>query len=358
MDIVANRETHRKTLEDVVILRLVFCLLIILYHALCPYGIWEPITGIEYVNAYKQLALSLANLRIPGFVFISGYLLGYIAKSRPSALTFHGCVVKKIKRLLIPSIVFSAIYLLLYAPRPVSAGKAVYEVFNGYAHLWFLPMLFLCFVFTWILNRFQWRQRLILVTTIVILISICPCPSLPLHLNSTFRYYLYFYIGFGIQQGVFDFLKPPKTYGFIGFCLCVAIVAFELIKFLPQATDISHEVVTHAGGGTYLIIKVLTRRILQTICSVSSVLSVYWLVNRFILAGRTVPAWVINVSNYCMGVYVFQQFVLVGLYYHTHLPQICGTYVLPWVGFVITMPVSFAAAYLMRQFRWGRFLIG
>ena len=55
MDIVANRETHRKTLEDVVILRLVFCLLIILYHALCPYGIWEPITGIEYVNAYKQL---------------------------------------------------------------------------------------------------------------------------------------------------------------------------------------------------------------------------------------------------------------------------------------------------------------
>lgn len=246
---VANREMHRKLLEDVVILRLVFCLLIVLYHALCIYGIWEePIAGIEYVNTYKSLALAFAKLRIPGFVFISGYLLGYIARNKSSALTFNGCVIKKIKRLLIPSIVFSAIYLLLYAPRPVSAGKAVYEVFNGYAHLWFLPMLFLCFVFTWILTRFQWSQRLILVTTIVILISICPCPSLPLHLNSTFRYYLYFYMGFGIQQGVFDFLKPPKTYGLIGFCLSMAIVAFALTGLLPHATDIPHEIEISGGG--------------------------------------------------------------------------------------------------------------
>lgn len=354
--------SYTKTLDDVVILRLTFCLLIIMYHALCPYGVWDSIVGIGYVNSYRRLAFLLVNLSIPGFIFISGYLYGYNTKSKPFDLTFNGCVIKKIKRLLIPSIVFSAIYLLLYAPRPISAGKVVYEVFNGYAHLWFLPMLFLCFVFTWMLTRFQWRQRLILVTTIVTLVSICPCPSLPLHLNLTLKYFLYFYMGFGIQQGVFDFLKPPKTYGPIGFCLSMAIVAFALTGLLPHATDIPHEIEAHAGGGGILLIinciMALSRRMLQTICSVSSVFTVYWLVNRFIFDGRKVPTWIINISNYCMGVYVFQQFVLVGLYYHTHLPQICGTYALPWVGFAITVPVSFAAAYLMRQFRWGRFLIG
>lgn len=60
----------------------------------------------------------------------------------------------------------------------------------------------------------------------------------------------------------------------------------------------------------------------------------------------------------CMGVYIFQQFILIALYYHTGLPRLCGSYALPWVGFALTVPLSFAGTYLMRKTRWGRFLVG
>lgn len=115
------------------------------------------------------------------------------------------------------------------------------------------------------------------------------------------------------------------------------------------------------GGYNRLLISNIQRileKALQTIYSVASVFAVYWAVNRFIEGKKTVPDWMINISNYCMGVYVFQQFILIGLYYHSPLPSLCGTYALPWVGFAVTVPASFAIAYLMRQTKVGRYLIG
>lgn len=101
----------------------------------------------------------------------------------------------------------------------------------------------------------------------------------------------------------------------------------------------------------------MAERALQTTCSVTGVLAAYWAANRFI-AGRKLPDWMAGASDYCMGVYLFQQFVLTGLYYHSPLPSLCGTYALPWAGLAVTVPASFAAAFLMRKTRVGRFLIG
>ena len=70
------------------------------------------------------------------------------------------------------------------------------------------------------------------------------------------------------------------------------------------------------------------------------------------------PQWLIKVGALCMGVYLFQQFILKGLYDHTDMPTILGPYWLPWVGFVIALIASLLISYLLRHLSIGRFLIG
>lgn len=70
------------------------------------------------------------------------------------------------------------------------------------------------------------------------------------------------------------------------------------------------------------------------------------------------PSWMEKTAALSFGVYLFQQFILMGLYYHTVLPSLIGCYWLPWVGFVVALPGSLLIAYLFRKVRVGRLLIG
>lgn len=352
---------QRKMLGEVVILRIVFCLMIVMYHALCPYGIWkEHVAGIGYVSAYESFARGLAVLHIPGFVFISGYLFGYVAKFKTDALELRQCIFKKARRLLIPSMLFSAVYLCLYASRPVSCSNFLYETVNGYAHLWFLPMLFWCFVLTCILTRFRLSERVTVVTAFCFVSAILPWPSLPLQISQSFHYYFFFFLGFGLQYGYFQFLKPFRASKRRIVCgLCVTAVSFVLSSLSARLIDMPDNAAI-VGGGNLLIMRIITNgleKLFNLICSVTAVTTAYWIASRF-CSGREISKQIIDLSNNCMGVYIFQQFILVALYYHTELPSLCGTYVLPWVGFALTVPLSFAGTYLMRKTRWGRFLVG
>ena len=70
------------------------------------------------------------------------------------------------------------------------------------------------------------------------------------------------------------------------------------------------------------------------------------------------PQWIVKVGALCMGVYLFQQFILKGLYNYTRLPEMLGYYWLPWVGFIIALAGSLGLSYLIRLTKAGRFLIG
>lgn len=73
---------------------------------------------------------------------------------------------------------------------------------------------------------------------------------------------------------------------------------------------------------------------------------------------RTLPQWIIDIGGYCMGVYLFQQFILKALYNYTQLPTTLGPYILPWVGFFVTLIVSLFFSYLLRKTKIGRYLVG
>lgn len=72
-------------------------------------------------------------------------------------------------------------------------------------------------------------------------------------------------------------------------------------------------------------------------------------VNFIINNGLRVPNWLVKVNSICFGVYIFQQFILMYLYYHTALPIIVGAYWLPWFGVVVTLILSILFSILLKS---------
>lgn len=69
------------------------------------------------------------------------------------------------------------------------------------------------------------------------------------------------------------------------------------------------------------------------------------------------PAWYIKLGTLCMGVYLFQQFILEIVYYHTTIPIIVSNWMLPIVGFVMALVISLLLTNLIRATKLGKRLI-
>lgn len=123
------------------------------------------------------------------FVFISGYILGfqvnkkgdgYIRKANPF-------LTKKIKRLILPSITFSIIYVFLFNRYDKSLPSIVYDVLSGVGHMWFLPMLFGRFVFVFLVEKMNLSTKSIVgVLFIMLFASLIP---LPFRLSTAMYYF-------------------------------------------------------------------------------------------------------------------------------------------------------------------------
>ena len=82
------------------------------------------------------------------------------------------------------------------------------------------------------------------------------------------------------------------------------------------------------------------------------------LVGIYVKRRNPVGVCLIGIGNLCMGVYLFQQFILKSLYDYTSLPTLIGSYWLPWVGFLIALLGSLLLTWLSHQTKLGRYLIG
>lgn len=145
--------TQKKFLMDVVAIRLSLIFLLVVYHALCIYtGAWDsPFIPAIDIPIYNWLGTFIHLSQLESMVFISGLLLGYYAYIRPETLSFHSCVVKKAKRILLPCLFFGVIYYVMFYDLQVSWYSIFWKLFNGCGHLWFLPMIFWCFVLVYLI---------------------------------------------------------------------------------------------------------------------------------------------------------------------------------------------------------------
>ena len=147
----------KQNLDEISLIRLVLIIVLVLYHSFAPWcEAWRPFVGYTVSEAYWWIGTLSYSFMLPAFVFMSGYIYAF---QRETLLrnSFKSLVVGKIKRLYVPSIIFSVLYLMLITAFDVDFKKNIKSILEGVGHMWFLPMLFWCFIFMHILLNIKER---------------------------------------------------------------------------------------------------------------------------------------------------------------------------------------------------------
>ena len=332
MSIIDNK--NYGLLLDVAIIRPILVVLVVFYHAFAIYsGGWDPIDGFPEIRAYWWLDKLSYAFMLELFVFISGYVFGYQVRIKgKNYLLGKKLFVNKFKRLIIPSIFFSLLYLLLFQNVNQPIGETLYDILSGVAHMWFLPMLFWCFVGVWLINKIQ--LPLILTLVLGVVLAILPLPTLPFRLFSTCYYFFFFYVGYILQLKNISIanLEQPKS------AILSAIfffIAFLLLTRLQQ--NVGEWMYENNQTVTKLFVFMI-QRICQLIYSSAGIIMMLSIIRSCIKGKREkIPTYVFNFGGICMGIYLVQQFILKFLYNCTELPLLLGPIYLPWIGFMVTL---------------------
>lgn len=145
----------KKLLYEISIIRPLIIFLLVVYHALCVFTKgWVAPEGVPANSVYWWLGHLISGFRIETIAFVGGYVFSYQCIELSKRNSFGSFVWKKFKRLIIPCFVFGVLYYLLFRfnPEKFSWNVAFWKVANGIEHLWFLPMLFWCFLLTWAID--------------------------------------------------------------------------------------------------------------------------------------------------------------------------------------------------------------
>ncbi|WP_455586903.1 acyltransferase family protein [Bacteroides sp.] len=347
-----SKNERSKYLTDVVIIRLSLIFLLVFYHSFAIYsGNWSsPFFFPLDIPVYYWLSVCSHGFRLEAMTFISGLLLGYTVKRYPERMSFNGCVIKKIKRILLPCILFSAIYFFIFSEANMTWYESVYEIMIGCGHLWYLPMVFWCFVLIFIIETYTTTSVKVLLS-ITFLLSLLPLQGfLPLRLGYTINFFIYFYIGYLIMKhDVTEKIKISAFYCVLGILIyfLIGILLKEWIMELNPSSLMMHG------------IQILLMRASHLTGALAMILAFYGISNFAYVSGYIAkhPRF-IKLSGYCYGVYIYQQFILLLLYFHTNMPIILGPVALPWVACIITICLSLLMCHLTLKTRLGKFLIG
>jgi len=243
------------------------------------------------------------------------------------------------------------LYIGLFGPH--NAGLSIiYKVFNGVGHMWFLPMLFWCFIAMYFLLKWDLKDKYKVILLIVL--SVCSFIPLPLRIGNMFYYLLFFYGGysfFGLKTKVDKYLSGKRLISlwmiFIGAFFSLTLLQQEIP--IPRSSSEVDDIIFKAIG-------LMEYKICQIVYSSIGVLAIYctavYYTNKYPL-----PHWYMKIGAYCFGVYLFQQFILQALYYQTCLPELAGPVWLPWFGFAISLSLSLILTVIFRKTRLGKFII-
>lgn len=238
---IARTAGNPMVLHNVTLIRPILIILLVFYHAFAPFsGAWEPISGYPDIPVYWWLDKTSYAFMLETFVFISGFVFGFQVRIKgESKLNAKNLFWNKFKRLFIPSIVFSLLYLLLFQRNYTSIIEGTYNVVNGVAHMWFLPMLFWCFVLVWVIEKLRIPTRFNV--CLFGIMAFLPIPSLPLQLSKTFYYFIFFLVGYLIQRKSIDLTRfYTRKYAII------SVLLFFVL--FPTLTILSSRNVLIGGG--------------------------------------------------------------------------------------------------------------
>lgn len=132
-----KRLIHIDVIRTIAILFVVFIHTFILYNNYL--GTFKK--HVIFNSQYTDLVYNFLNaLMIPSLTLIAGYTFTFIQEKRKQP--FDLMIKSKIKRLIIPTIIFGIIYTFLFQEFEIKLRSIVVIIISGVGHLWYLPALF------------------------------------------------------------------------------------------------------------------------------------------------------------------------------------------------------------------------
>ncbi|MDO5419500.1 MAG: acyltransferase family protein [Bacteroides sp.] len=182
-------------LNEIVLYRAVVTLLLIATHSFTIFsgggGDWPYPPGIEPCNLYVWILHFAAHAMLGGFTFISGYLLVH-QRDKMLQQSYKTFMFRKSRRLLLPGILFSLLYIWMFEEHAFSALlRFCYTLSDG--HMWYLPMLMWCLFYGYYLLKHDISLKKAAIVSLFLL-SLYFLP-LPFNLRKFFLYVPYFTLG-------------------------------------------------------------------------------------------------------------------------------------------------------------------
>lgn len=335
---MAQDFSKKVNLDEVSIMRPILIVLLVVFHAFCPWGgYWEPLPSMIPIVAYKWIDRVVYAFMLESFVFISGYIWSYQRNELGRKENLKQLALKKFNRLIVPSVVFSILYLLLFSPNMLTVkglmGGGIYEVLKGAGHLWFLPMLFWCFVYTYLLEKIKISPTKKLILSIF-LMSFTILPDY-FRCTRAFIYLPFFYGGYYVRQNI-TMIKKTLSLKLIillwlGFVLSFILLYFVRDNYLPNIKR-------------FVLMDHICRSIYAGIGTMAFFMTALFTSNRFKVLG-----WILGIGKYCFGVYIWQQFIINYVYYYTPIFSKVDTRIIPWGGTFLALVLSISLAKVSRR---------
>lgn len=295
------------------------------------YNVYEPYIWIQRIS-YSSL--------LEGYTFISGYVLAFSLHKRKVQQLSQKDIIKKIYRLLVPSILFSILYSSLFYNKNYLSVHYVYDIISGLGHLWYLPMLFWCFTFEYALRLFHLKEPVLLILSVTLSIVSVIAPN-----YFQIGQALYFYFFFRIGAFVYDYMGRgiERANGWKLHLIASLLLTISM-SLLILSLSIQHGEINQ-----------FVERIVKIAYALSGVISIF----LFCFSMRNVIGnhrFVINLSYCSFGIYIFQEFIIKVIYYKTTAPSIFNQFALPWVTFIFTLVISYYLTYLLKKTKVGDLL--
>ena len=336
---------------DIAIVRAILVFCIVIGHGFVFYlnGLTWPLPegvlpsyNLQYINPV------FISFQLQAFVMISGYL--FASQQECKRQSIYNFILKKTKRILLPCLLFGVLYyfLILWNGESLSPLQMLRTIFNGAGHLWFLPMLFCCYIVGKLMDEilggfnklYSWP---ILILFICVSMGSLVIPGFWCISNAVF-YYVFFYLGVLLYKNRELIISRFCHIKYL-IVLCVATLIMVWVY--------AHGVVT--DGVNWIIMRAL-KIVLGIVGSTTLWLTANYFIQRIDIDNhkliRCLLLW-----NGWYGVYIIHQFVLKYMYYKTSVSLLLGQW-LPWVGILVALILSYIITTLMLKTKFGRYLIG
>lgn len=335
--------SNTQRLDNLAIIRALAIIVVVAFHGYgMMYTHFDEATNRMYSDIYEWFNQSvLICIAMPMFVFVSGYLFSYLLALGKYG-TWSELIRKKAQRILLPYIVFSWVFMATtgdwHPMKPI--------IYGTYWHLWFLPMLFWCFIFYYGFYRAGLLQKLWFTIPLLIIsfLGVSAPKFVPMYigLHNVSKWFFWFLLGGMVCQYKDIVIATLSRYhSYLLLIAAYLVYAFTGLREYGEETWYS------------------------TLGNASMVVAIWYLSTLVDWSRLKISSYLINFSASSFGIYIFHNWVEHQLLSNTskhllHLDVLAASHeiVFPFCFFLVSLFISWLLTRLLQMTRFGRYLIG